>query len=147
MRGGCSSEGQPFQNQVLLPAILEAYNGDRNLAWYIYWWYRAFREEKVPLVVSLYKETLRYYCPTLFATPRRTTRDISHMGLTIPKGITMVMNAQQANHDPEWYGDDATVFYPTRFVGNDNPLAHLSYGAGSRICPAVAISNGNRSGS
>lgn len=53
----------------------------------------------------------------------------------------MIMNAQQANHDTEWYGDDAMVFNPLRFLGNDNPLPHLSYGAGSRICPAVAISN------
>jgi len=51
------------------------------------------------------------------------------------------MNAQQANHDPEWYGEDAKVFNPLRFIGNDNPLPHLSYGAGFRICPAVAISN------
>lgn len=53
----------------------------------------------------------------------------------------MIMNAQQANHDPEWYGEDAGFFNPTRFMGNDNPLPHLTYGAGSRICPAVAISN------
>jgi len=131
----CSPKGQPFQAEVL-EAILEAYDGDRDAAWRM-----SFREEKVPLVVSLYKETLRFYCPTPFATPRRTVEDISYMGTTIPKGITMIMNAQQANHDPAWYGDDATTFNPRRFIGNDTPLPHLSYGAGSRICPAVAVSN------
>lgn len=101
----------------------------------------AFREEKVPLITSLYKETLRYYTPTSIAVPRRTTEDIPYLGTVFPKGITMIMNAHQANHDIEWYGNDAGTFNPERFLGNHIPLPHLSYGAGSRICPAVGISN------
>lgn len=101
----------------------------------------AFYEEKVPLVTSLYKETLRYFTPTPIAVPRSTNQDISYLGTALPKGVTLIMNAQQANHDVEWYGDDADIFNPERFLGNDGSLPHLSYGAGSRICPAVGISN------
>ncbi len=53
----------------------------------------------------------------------------------------MVMNAQEGNHDKDWYGDSAETFVPTRFMGNDTNLPHLTFGAGNRICPAVALSN------
>jgi phenylacetate 2-hydroxylase len=51
------------------------------------------------------------------------------------------MNAQEANHDKSWYGEDAETFKPKRFIGNDTSLAHLTFGSGSRICPAAALSN------
>lgn len=53
----------------------------------------------------------------------------------------MIMNAQEANHDKSWYGGDAAIFNPKRFLGSDTPLPHLTFGAGSRICPAVGLSN------
>ena len=43
----CVPENQSFQKEALA-AILEAYGGDRDMAWKM-----AFREEKVPLIVSL----------------------------------------------------------------------------------------------
>ena len=45
----CSAEGRPFQGRVY-QAILDAYEGDRKAAWDA-----AFREEKVAMLVSLYK--------------------------------------------------------------------------------------------
>lgn len=131
----CSAAGQTVQKEAY-SAILEAYDGDRDAAWRM-----AFREEKVPLLTSLYKETLRFWTLTPFAVPRRTTEEISYNGVVIPKGITVVMNAQQANHDMKHYGPTAEEFDPYRYIGNNSPLPHLTYGAGSRICPAVAISN------
>lgn len=53
----------------------------------------------------------------------------------------MTMNAQDANHDVEYFGGDAWEYKPDRFVGNDKPLPHYAFGAGVRICPAVLISN------
>lgn len=131
----CSPDGQETQ-KATYEAILEAYNGDRDLAWKM-----AFREDKVPLITSLEKETLRYYTFAPFATPRRTVRDVKYKGVLIPKGVTMILNAQEANHDIDHYGEDAWTFNPYRFIGDDNPLPSLAFGAGSRICPAVAISN------
>ncbi|RDW82785.1 hypothetical protein BP6252_03897 [Coleophoma cylindrospora] len=130
-----SPAGQAYQT-TLYNAILAAYNGDRDAAWE-----NAFREERVPLVVSFYKETLRFFTTTPFATPRTTVADISYRGTVIPKGITMIMNAQEGNHDKSWYGEDAEVFNPERFLDNDTSLPHLTFGAGSRICPAAALSN------
>jgi phenylacetate 2-hydroxylase len=127
--------GQEFQ-EALYAEILKAYGGDRDRAWDM-----AFREENVDLLVSMYKETLRYWTTTPFALPRTTVADIAYMGTVIPTGTTMIMNAQQANHDTVWYGDDAMKFKPTRFVGNTTSLPHLTFGAGSRICPAAALSN------
>lgn len=131
----CSLPGRSYQDE-LHAAIMSAYGGDRDMAWDM-----AFKEEKVPLIVSFYKETLRFFTTTPFATPRTTVKDIIFRGILIPKGVTLIMNAQEANHDKSWFGGDAATFNPRRFIGNDTPLPHLTFGAGSRICPAVALSN------
>lgn len=130
----CSPEGQPFQTEAL-NAILDAYGGDRNEAWRM-----AFREEKVPLITSLYKETLRFFSTAPFNN-RRASQEIKLYGTTIPQGLAVTMNIQAVNHDPEHYGDDATTFNPTRFLNDTSPLPHLSFGVGGRICPAWMISN------
>ncbi|KAF7515299.1 hypothetical protein G7054_g14641 [Neopestalotiopsis clavispora] len=137
-----SPEGRPTQQRAY-DAILEAYGGDRDQAWRM-----CFREEKVPLIQSINKETLRQFTFTPYATPRRTNREIRYGGgsnddveIVFPEGITFIMNAQEANHDRAQFGDDAWRYRADRFVGNDNPLPHLTFGAGARICPAVAISN------
>jgi phenylacetate 2-hydroxylase len=127
--------GQEFQTE-LYQAILDAYGGDRDTAWEM-----AFREQRVDVLVSMYKETLRFWTTTPFALPRTTVTDIKCWNTTIPKGTTMIMNAQQANHDTAWYGDDAMEFKPARFLKNPTSLPHLTFGAGSRICPAAALSN------
>ncbi|RDW74814.1 hypothetical protein BP6252_05956 [Coleophoma cylindrospora] len=130
----CSPEGLPFQKEAY-DAILEAYDGDRDEAWRM-----AFREEKVPLIVSLYKETLRFY-PTAPFGSRRTSKSFELNGTTIPKGMGVLMDTQGVNHDLDFYGSDAYSFNPRRFIGNDSPLPHLTYGTGGRICPAYQISN------
>ncbi|KAH9902338.1 cytochrome P450 [Xylariomycetidae sp. FL2044] len=127
--------GRPTQ-KAAYEAILEAYGGDRDLAWKM-----AFREDRAPLITSMNKETLRYYVFGPYATPRRTSRDIEYNGLFFPEGITMIMNAQEANHDVRQFGPDAWEYKPDRYLGNDHPLPHYGFGAGARICPAVAISN------
>jgi phenylacetate 2-hydroxylase len=70
-----------------------------------------------------------------------TVADIQYRGATIPTGTAMIMNAQEANHDKAWFGDDADQFNPARYLNNDTFLPHLTFGAGSRICPAAALSN------
>lgn len=131
-----SPEGRPTQ-QKALEAILAAYDGDRDAAWR-----NAFREEKVPLISSLNKETLRFYTFAPYATPRRAVKDVVlSNGIVIPKGTTFIMNAQEVNHDESHFGSDAWSFKPDRFIDGNPGLSHVAFGAGSRICPAVAISN------
>lgn len=100
----------------------------------------AFREEKVPLIVSLYKETLRFFATAPFSG-RRASKDIEVLGTKIPKGVAVIMNIQALNHDKTHYGDDAHSFNPRRFMENSGPSPHMSYGVGARICPAYQISN------
>ncbi|KAI1868734.1 uncharacterized protein JN550_006309 [Neoarthrinium moseri] len=130
-----SPEGRPTQKRAY-EAILDAYGGDRDLAWKM-----AFREDRVPLITSLNKETLRQFTFTPYATPRRTSKDIKYKDYFFPEGITFIMNAQEANHDLKQFGEDAWQYNPDRYMGNNDPLPHLAFGAGARICPAVAISN------
>lgn len=107
----------------------------------------AFDAEDIPLIVGLYKEMLRYYCVVTFALPRMTVRDITlKNGIVIPKGTTLLMNAEGGSHDPDFYGDDADKFSPYRFLDPNSPLSttsvpHFAFGAGSRVCPAMQISN------
>lgn len=130
-----SPDGNSFQTKMH-DSILATYGGDRRLAWT-----NAFREEKVPLVTSLYKEALRFYTVTPYSVPHQTTKEIHYKGRVIPRGVAVYMNAQQANHDTAHFGQDAWSFNPERFVGNNSPMPHLGFGAGGRICPAMALSN------
>lgn len=130
----CVPENQSFQEEAL-GAILAAYDGDRDAAWNM-----SFREEKIPLLVSLYKETLRFYSTAPFGG-RRSSQAFEIYGTKIPKGIEIMLNIQAVNHDVEHYGPSAHVFVPTRFIDDSTPLPHLSYGTGARICPAYQISN------
>ncbi len=56
----CVPQNRLFQKEVL-EAILEAYGGAQDLAWNM-----AFQQENVPLVVSLYEETLRFFSTAAF---------------------------------------------------------------------------------
>lgn len=131
-----SPEGRSTQERAL-QAILDAYDGDRTKAWQ-----SAFREDRVPLVTSICTEALRFFTLAPYATPRRS-RDavVLPNGAVVPKGTTFIMNAQEVNHDKEHYGSDAWRFNPERFLDRKPGLPHAAFGAGSRICPAVAISD------
>jgi phenylacetate 2-hydroxylase len=124
----------------------------------------AFEAEDIPIVVALYKEILRYYAVAVYALPRIASKDIElKNGAVIPKGTTLYMNSENANHgivfrylmcsnadrmhvDASFYGADATQFNPDRWLDELSPLPklslpHFGYGAGARICPAWQISN------
>lgn len=131
-----SAEGRSTQKRAL-QSILEVYDGDRTKAWR-----SAFQEERVPLVTSICTEALRFFTLAPYATPRRSRDEVVlPNGAVVPKGTTFIMNAQEVNHDEGHYGMDAWRFDPERFLDAKPGLPHVTFGAGSRICPAVAISN------
>ena len=131
-----SPEGKAVQAEAY-KAILDAYDGDRTKAWKM-----AFREESVPLITSINKETLRFYTFAPYATPRKSVQPVTlPNGAVIPTGTTFIMNAQEVNHDTAHFGADAWSYDPYRFMDSKPGLSHVAFGAGSRICPAVAISN------
>ncbi|KAL0257567.1 hypothetical protein SLS55_008381 [Diplodia seriata] len=136
----CSDEGREVQGKAY-DAIMEAYGGDVGEAWE-----GCLREEKVEYVVALVREMLRYYCAIQLLPPRQTFKEMEYEGVRIPKGVTVYVNAQAVNHDETAYGPDAHVFRPERWLDPDNKFKvpapyHYSYGAGSRACTAIALSN------
>lgn len=136
-----TEEGQKAQESAYQDII--ANHGSVEAAWD-----ECVLEEKSPYVVALVREGLRYYVPIPFLTPRQTMKPFNWRGIEIPKGLTVHINGQSVNHDPECYGPDAHIFRPERWLEDEvhdvklpGPPYQYSYGAGSRMCPAVAISN------
>ena len=109
-------------------------------------WTECLLAEKSPYVAALVREGLRYYAPLPLLNPRQTTKSFSWRTTTIPAGLSIHMNAQSINHDKAAYGPDADIFRPERWLEPENntlkpgPIYQYSFGAGSRMCPAVAIS-------
>ena len=137
----CGSDaGIKLQNEVY-EAIIRRWGSPQDA------FNHAFDAEDIALVVGLYKEMLRYYCVVTFALPRMTVRDIRlKSGIVIPKGTTLFMNAEGGCHDPDFYGPDADKFNPYRFLDPNSSVSttsvpHFAFGAGSRVCPAMQISN------
>ncbi|KIV95930.1 hypothetical protein PV10_03525 [Exophiala mesophila] len=111
---------------------------------------KCFQEEKVPYLVAIYKEMLRYYTIVPFSLPRETTATVrlkneDGVEVEIPAGTYVYMNAEAGNHDTARFGPDAHIFKPDRWLDdaaiNGPGMPHYSYGVGSRTCPAWQISN------
>jgi phenylacetate 2-hydroxylase len=79
-----TKEGQIFQKRSY-DAILEAYNGDRDVAWQ-----DSVMEEKVDYVSAIVKEGVRYYTVSSMSLPRKAIEDFHWHGSLIPKG-TMIL--------------------------------------------------------
>ncbi|KAH8892121.1 phenylacetate 2-hydroxylase [Thozetella sp. PMI_491] len=132
-----SPEGQLLQDRIW-DELLTVY-GNISTAWEM-----VLTEEKSLVNVALYKEMLRHFAAIPLLPPRSTIKEFEWNGILIPKGITIYMNAQAINHDKSYYGEDADTFRPDRWLDEKHPIGspyHFSFGAGSRACPAIAISN------
>ncbi|VUC26698.1 unnamed protein product [Clonostachys rosea] len=136
-----TQEGQAVQDRFY-DSLMSTY-GSVTTAWD-----KVVVEEENEYTVALVREMLRYYAPIQFLPQRKTEKPFLWEGITIPKGITVIQNAQSINHDKGLYGEDADKFRPERWLkeetqGVSPPPApyHYAFGAGSRACPAIAISN------
>ncbi|KAL2822238.1 cytochrome P450 [Aspergillus cavernicola] len=129
-------QGQAIQEKAY--ADILAHHGSVQSAWD-----ECLLVEKSPYVVALVREGLRYYAPNPLLSPRQTIKPFAWRGVPIPSGLSVHMNAQSINHDTAAYGADADVFRPERWLEDTavKPPYQYSYGAGSRMCPAVGISN------
>ncbi len=94
--------------------------------------------DKLPKVDWVLKETLRLYSP-IQIIPRRTVREIDHLGYQIPKN-TWVMLVPQATHFDTRYFSDPDRFRPERFNPESDlyrefdPYAFIPFGRGSHMC-------------
>jgi phenylacetate 2-hydroxylase len=70
-------------------------------------WETSITDEKSPYVVALVREMLRYFAAIQFLPPRQTMKEFTWQGVRIPKGVTVIQNAQAINHGK---------FYILRFI-------------------------------
>ncbi|KAL4809423.1 cytochrome P450 [Aspergillus unguis] len=131
-----TAEGQDIQEKAFAD-IIASHGSVQNA------WNECLLAEKSAYVVALVREGLRFYAPLPLLNPRQTAKEFTWRGGIIPKGLSIHMNTQSINHDPAAYGPDADIFRPERWLDEEavKPPYQYSFGAGSRMCPAVGISN------
>lgn len=78
-----TKQGQAVQEKALR-AIEQAYPDGEA-------WERCLKEEKVPYVTALVKETLRYWTVIPICLPRTNIKDIPYGNAVIPAGTTFFM--------------------------------------------------------
>ncbi|KAK8250203.1 cytochrome P450 [Phyllosticta capitalensis] len=123
---------RPDVQHAAIAAIREHYPEDQPLC-------DAEDDQKVPYVVALVRECLRYFCVLRLALPRATVKDLTYEGKLIPAGTTIFLNAWACNMDPSIWHDPHT-FRPTRWL--DHPDAPLfTYGLGYRMCAGSLLAN------
>jgi cytochrome P450 len=94
--------------------------------------------DQLPKIDWVFKEALRLYSP-IQIIPRRTVRDIEHLGYKIPKN-TWVMLVPQATHFDARYFINPDEFRPDRFnpdcelYREVDPYAFIPFGRGSHMC-------------
>ncbi|KAJ6592884.1 cytochrome P450 [Mycena capillaripes] len=103
---------------------------------------------RLPYLLAVLKEVMRYAPVANLALPHQVTQDESYDGYRIPAGSAVVPNVWAILHDPELYPDPFT-FDPERFVqssgstsrasarlGQPDPNAYV-WGFGRRRCPGI----------
>jgi len=89
-------------------------------------WSAVLKEEKVPSITALVKETLRYYTVIAMSLPRESIKSIKYQGSTIPAGTLFYMNARAADFDPARF-EDPYVFNPGRYLFDKTVKSHPDF--------------------
>ncbi|KAF2144834.1 uncharacterized protein K452DRAFT_266984 [Aplosporella prunicola CBS 121167] len=105
--------------------------------------------ERMPYLQAFCNEVLRWY-PPIPATMREATADCVLDNQFIPKGTRLFISIKGMNRDERFWGHDAKLFKPERWLGPDNRLdaiggcntkyGYLSFMQGPRNCVAQAFS-------
>ncbi|KAL5717497.1 hypothetical protein ACHQM5_010486 [Ranunculus cassubicifolius] len=103
---------------------------------------------KLPYLKAVVLEGLRRHPPGHFVLPHAVTQDIQLDEYVIPKDATINFNVAQMGLDPKVW-DDPMAFKPERFLSDGSgdvfditgsrEIKMMPFGAGRRICPAVAF--------
>jgi cytochrome P450 len=90
------------------------------------------------------KETMRLHpsLPLLLPCLCRKTCDIG--GFEVTEGCRVMINAWAMARSPEYWGDDAAEFRPTRLENSvadykGTEFQYLPFGSGRRMCPGAAF--------
>ena len=92
---------------------------------------------EVPYLEMVIKETLRMH-PVLPVIAREATKDVELKSCTIPAGANILINMFSVQRNPIYWGDDAHLFNPDRFLPENfskiHPYAYAPFSSGPRIC-------------
>ncbi|XP_040374754.1 cytochrome P450 CYP749A22 [Rosa chinensis] len=94
---------------------------------------------KLKTVRTIINETLRLYPPAVMLI-RKVAREVRLGKIIVPADIELLVPTLALHHDPQLWGQDATLFKPKRFsegvakATNDNMAAFMPFGLGPRIC-------------
>ncbi|XP_068669141.1 premnaspirodiene oxygenase-like [Aristolochia californica] len=94
------------------------------------------------------KETLRLHPSAPLLLPRECREDCEVNGYFIPAKTRVLVNAWAIARDPEFWGDDAAIFKPERFLNKQidfrgGNFSFIPFGAGRRICPGITFGLAN----
>ncbi|XP_047065281.1 desmethyl-deoxy-podophyllotoxin synthase-like [Lolium rigidum] len=96
------------------------------------------------------KEALRLHPPAPLLLPRECRSDGCRvLGLDVPKGTMVLVNAWAISRDPAYWGADAEEFVPERFERGEavdfkgSDMEYTPFGAGRRMCPGMAFGLAN----
>ncbi|NML15533.1 cytochrome P450 [Azohydromonas sp. G-1-1-14] len=91
---------------------------------------------RLPWLTATLKEAMRLYPPIPALMSRRTTREITVGGWTLPRGAVLYITPWVLQRDPRWW-DAPASFRPERFLPEApaHPRgAYLPFGVGPRVC-------------
>jgi cytochrome P450 len=87
----------------------------------------------LPVLTSVLYEAIRMFPPISQLINRRTTEPVClGNNIQLPAGIYVGYNAYSTNRDPDFWGDDADDFKPSRWGNNMEDINHLYRRANSK---------------
>ncbi|KAI9282570.1 cytochrome P450 [Sporodiniella umbellata] len=104
---------------------------------------------KLPVVLAVMKETLRYKSSAALGVPHKTSEDIVYRDYIIPKDTIVFGNAHTANNCDMFY-NEPEKFNPERFMNDSRSIYSSSksavdtrevfnFGWGRRMCPGIYL--------
>ena len=103
---------------------------------------RAVLETDQQLRQRFVHESMRLHPASPIALRIATCTTALRSGRTLPEGETVVLDVEQANRDPEWFGADADAFNPHRTLADGVAPWGLSFGHGVHACLGQELAAG-----